>query len=316
MHHRHSNPQVPTAVGMAAAELPSASAQPSAMARSTQELEERPAVVKKKRAFVMQAPTPAKTTRRTVKAADLVYGTPGPLPPPAEVLNILGCQTLFLGIDTETHQLVPRNRSRTDIGRFGLWTSDLGDVCSQLRLVQVGWCKGELHWEKPKTTARLVKPEGFVIDADATAKHRISNELAQAEGAPITGVLEEFLAAALEVDRLGGRVVAHNLAFDSEMISEELKRSNLLEEAATWEGIASRGLCTMAPHIGHWIRKMAGMGDVPMNVRINLKDAARVLLPNCAELCVNHHHAGNDAEMHWYVCRELKRLAGRAAAQT
>ena len=301
---------------MAAAELPSPSAQQPAMARPAQELEERPAVVKKKRAFVMQAPTPAKTTRRTVKAADLVYGTPGPLPPPVEVLNILGCQTLFLGIDTETHKLVPRNRSRTDIGKFGLWTADLGDACSHLRLVQVGWSKGELCCEKPSTTARLVKPDGFVIDAEATAKHRISNELAQAEGASITEVLEEFLAAAVEVDRLGGRLVAHNRAFDSEMILEELKRANLLEQAATWEAIASRGLCTMAPHIGHWVRKMAGMGDVPMNVRIGLKDAARVLLPNCAELCAHHHHAGNDAEMHWHICRELKRLAGRAAAQT
>ena len=61
---------------------------------------------------------------------------------------------------------------------------------------------------------------------------------------------------------------------------------------------------------------MAGMGDVPMNVRISLKDAARVLLPNCAELCAQHHDAGNDAEMHWHICRELKRLAGVAVPQT
>ena len=51
-----------------------------------------------------------------------------------------------------------------------------------------------------------MKPDGFVIDPEATAKHRISNQLAQTEGASITKVLDEFLAATVEVDRLGGRV--------------------------------------------------------------------------------------------------------------
>ena len=80
-------------------------------------LNEKQAVVKKKRASAAQAPVPTKT-RRSVEATDLAHRSP---------------------------QLVPWTRSRTDICRFGFWIADLGGVCSRLRLVQAGWCRGKLH---------------------------------------------------------------------------------------------------------------------------------------------------------------------------
>ena len=104
------------------------------MATPAHELEEKRAIVKKKRASGEQAPMPAKT-RRIVNAAQLVYQSLGPLPPPNRV-NMLGSQA---------HQLVPWTRSRTDVCKFAFWFAHLGNVCSRLRLVQANWRQGVIQ---------------------------------------------------------------------------------------------------------------------------------------------------------------------------
>ena len=84
-------------------------------------------------------------------------------------------------IDVETHELAPPNKKRGAIGKFGLFGADLGDTCAHLRLVQLGWTVGKLNDDTPCTKVRVVKPTGFVIDPAATAVHRITQELAEAE---------------------------------------------------------------------------------------------------------------------------------------
>ena len=104
------------------------------MATPAHEFEEKQAVVKKKRASAAQAP-PAKT-KRIGNAAELVYRSPGPLPPLTGVLNMLRCQA---------RRLVPCPLSRIDTCKFGFWIADLRDVRSRLLLVQTSWRKGEIH---------------------------------------------------------------------------------------------------------------------------------------------------------------------------
>ena len=66
------------------------------------------------------------------------------------------------------------------------------------------------------------------------------------EGAPLQDVLRELMRHAVRVADLGGRVVCHNLAFDAEIIAEELRRAGLTDQVGTWNAIAGRGLCTMS----------------------------------------------------------------------
>ena len=53
---------------------------------------------------------------------------------------------------------------------------------STLRVVQVGWAIGEVTANEPKVKARLVLPEGFEIEASATAKHTITHAEAVSHG--------------------------------------------------------------------------------------------------------------------------------------
>ena len=76
---------------------------------------------------------------------------------------------------------------------------------------------------------------------------------------------------------------------------------------------ACRSIHARNPYITNWVRKLTGQNDVPMYVRMGLKDLIRTLMADCDGLCAKHHDAGNDAEMHWRVCRELKRLAAETS---
>ena len=263
----------------------------------------------KRGGFVMPALPPKKPTRIIPAVKDMVFGAPRPLPPPDEVKDLLGTHELLLGIDVETHQLTPRNSSRIGIGKYGLWSVDLGESCDHLRVVQIGWSKGTVGTDYPRTVARVIRPAGFVIDSAATALHRISMEMAETDGIALKQVLAEFFSEAVGVDNAGGRVVAHNLPFDAQLIENEMRRTGMLEEADAWAAIVKRGLCTMDPRTTHWVRNMAGLDGVPMMVRMGLKDLSAILLPNQLALRKQHHDAGSDAEMHWFVARELKRLA-------
>ncbi len=262
-------------------------------------------------------PQPApKKVYSTPKADQCVVGPPRPLPPPQEVVDALGTTELFVGVDVETHQLAPRNKTRGSVGKFGLWSADLGETCAELRIVQLGWCIGRLDAERPETKVKLIKPSGFVVDPAATAVHRVTQERAAAEGEDLSEVLGEMLADVLEATKGGGRVVAHNLAFDGEIIQRELERAGLGEKVQAWGEIVAGGLCTMMPHITHWVRRMAGMNDIDMYRRMGLKDMIKILLQNGLEMSRGHHDAGNDAQMHWYICRELKRYVQQAPAET
>ena len=96
----------------------------------------------------------------------------------------------------------------------------------------------------------------------------------------------------------------------------ELERAGFGDRVQAWEEIVAGGLCTMMPHVAHWVRRMAGMNDIDMYRRMGLKDMTKILLQNGLELSRGHHDAGNDAQMHWYVCRELKRYAQQVPAET
>ncbi len=127
------------------------------------------------------------------------------------------------------------------------------------------------------------------MDPAATAVHRVTHERAAAEGEDLVNALEEMLADVIEATKGGGRIVAHNLAFDGEIIQRELGRAGLGERIASWEAVVSDGFCTMMPQIAHWVRRMAGLKDENMYFRMGLKDMTKILLQNGLELSRGHH---------------------------
>ena len=223
---------------------------------------------------------------------------------------MFGSEREVIAIDCETHALVPpRPMTPWREGRFGLMTMLDPEGLSTLRLVQVGWAKGDIASAEPEVKTRMVKPEGFHINDQATAKHRISHALAEASGVTIRTALVGLCTDIFEVCERGGRVAGHHLEFDATLIAQELQLLGLREMLTEWEACVRKGFCSMSPHIGQWIRRQAAQAipDAPQRIPIKLSDAVFAMLPGGTKLLEEHHDAGRDALMRWLLYQELAR---------
>lgn len=93
------------------------------------------------------------------------------------------------------------------------------DKYASSRIVSISWivsCKHRAY----KQAYFIVKPEGFIVSEESTKIHGISYEQAVREGIPLAHVLE-MLKDALS---LCTSLVAHNIAFDSNVLKSELYR--------------------------------------------------------------------------------------------
>ena len=140
---------------------------------------------KKRKGFVFK---PIQKPERQTKAPrfdQLVFGPAPPLQASPAVRAMFGHEGLIVGVDVETHALVPpQPKGIWHAGNFGLQTKLDLDSITPLRIVQIGWVFGELSTDTPESKSRFVKPDGFHVDPDASAKHGISHERALAEGLP------------------------------------------------------------------------------------------------------------------------------------
>jgi DNA polymerase III epsilon subunit-like protein len=266
---------------------------------------------KKRRGFVCKPILKPERRVQTPRFDQLIFAEAPTASMPGKLVELLGDQDMFIGIDVETHQLAPRNHSPGVVGRFGHWSADLGNGYTELLVVQLGWCCGRFGDGRPTVKQRLVKPDGFAIDPAATEKHNIPHTRAFAEGGQLAEVLREFLHDVTAASKEGGRLVAHNITFDGELISMEMQRCGLDEGRDTLHRLLREGVCTMSPAICHWVREMTGEDNVPYYARMGLKQLVQALLPARRKMLERHHEAGNDAEMHWLVCQDLWERARR-----
>ena len=161
----------------------------------------------------------------------------------------------------------------------------------------------------PVVKHRLIKPEGFVVEESATAKHGITHASALSHGKALGEGLRELLRDVTALVNKGYRICGHHLGFDAGIILRELGRAHLGDSAGIWEQVVGEGLCTMNPDICHWVRKQIGIGDKPKNIPMRLRDLISILLPHHAGLVAQNHHAGVDAHMSMLVAQELHRRA-------
>ena len=236
------------------------------------------------------------------------------LPAPSTVREKFCGPGRFIGIDIETHALDARTGSRdwrTD--EFGFSTKASVELFSSLRLVQLGWACVFSDESAAVIKAKLIKPVGFSIEPGATAKHRISHEEACEKGVPLEDALREFFKDVGDAVNRGYRLCAHHMGFDAGIILRELDRAGLQQNMPEWASMVRKGLCTMDPSIGHWVRQQIGLRDMPRNVPMRLVDALSFMFPSHTDMLQKHHHAGNDAHMHLLLAQELHRRANLCA---
>jgi len=116
---------------------------------------------------------------------------------------------MFLFFDTETTGLPKR------------YWAPLDDLDNWPRLVQLAWLLTDETGREIKSISKIIKPNGFIIPAEAAAVHGISTERAHEEGVSLNPVLKEFVSAVDEAKIL----VAHNIQFDEKIMGAELLRN-------------------------------------------------------------------------------------------
>ncbi len=137
-----------------------------------------------------------------------------------QVLN----SSYYLFFDTETTG-VPRD-----------YKAPASNTRNWPRLVQLGWIVTDEEGNILSQGNEIVKPEGFVIPADAARVHGITTERAQREGKPLREVIEAFLKDAEQTKC----IVGHNISFDQKVVGSELYRLGIPDTIST-----AKSLCTM-----------------------------------------------------------------------
>ncbi len=265
----------------------------------------------KRRRFVMPA---QREKPRVPRTCELTLGPrKAPVPPPPEVAQKLGCATIAVGVDIETHDWEHRVGNKAVTGQFGAYSLCHPDDLDA-RIVQIGWAVGA-SGETPLIKERLVRPEGFRIASKAANYHGISHEKAVAEGGSLQEVLEDFMEDMLQAWQCGGRLVIHHLEFDCGIILRELERVHSTHQAA-WRDIAQRGLCTMDPWLGRWVRSCFGEDAGPSSAKntLRLSELMSKLVPKEDASFGPQHTAGPDAHRHWRLYFELLQLAAVSEA--
>eukprot|EP00973_Karenia_brevis_P009794 1323001-Karenia_brevis.AAC.1 len=186
------------------------------------------------------------------------------LPPlmPGAIVNRLGCPSMIVGFDCETHDWLDGTSKKGRIGPFGWYTMN-DDVCFA-RIVHLAWVIGDAgEGEQAIVKNAVIQPHGFLISDRASAVHGITHKDASTNGRQLAVVLDEFMRDVSESVLRGGRVCAHQLEFDAGVIACELQRCGLDKLHGEWLRIARCGYCTMNPHAGRWLLMRAGQDVGP-----------------------------------------------------
>ena len=131
---------------------------------------------------------------------------------------------MYLFFDTETTGL-PRN-----------WKAPVSDLNNWPRLVQLAWLQYDIAGNQIGGNNFIIKPEGFIIPADASKIHGISQDRALREGVALKTVLSDYQNLISQSTNL----VAHNISFDEKIVGAELVRSNMPNSIAD-----KNKICTM-----------------------------------------------------------------------
>lgn len=124
---------------------------------------------------------------------------------------------MHLIFDTETTG-VPRN-----------YRAPITDLQNWPRVIQLAWTLCDEAGNETAWAEYIIRPEGFVIPAEASRVHGITTQRALDEGVPLSEALDRFTEAVSKSSFL----IAHNVAFDEKVLGAEFLRAgraNLLDQ--------------------------------------------------------------------------------------
>jgi DNA polymerase III subunit epsilon len=116
---------------------------------------------------------------------------------------------MYLFFDTETTG-IPRN-----------YKAPVTDLANWPRVVQLAFLLADAGGATLAASEFIIRPDGFVIPADAARVHGITTERALAEGVPLAAALDGFTSSLQSATTL----VAHNISFDSNILGAEFLRA-------------------------------------------------------------------------------------------
>ena len=100
------------------------------------------------------------------------------------------------------------------------WSAPLRQLDNWPRMVQLAWLLCDAAGNEIASASRIVRPQGYVIPADASRVHGITTERALAEGIP----LADAVAEALPQLEKAAAAIAHNISFDEKILGAECLR--------------------------------------------------------------------------------------------
>jgi DNA polymerase III epsilon subunit-like protein len=108
------------------------------------------------------------------------------------------------------------------------------------RLVQLAWILTDEESNRIHTGNLIVKPDGFMIPADAANVHGITTQKAKEEGVPLVEAIEQFKA---DLD-VATYIIGHNIEFDKKIVGAEMIRLGMKDELEN-----KKSYCTMQSSI-------------------------------------------------------------------
>ncbi len=100
------------------------------------------------------------------------------------------------------------------------WDAPLKDLDNWPRMVQLAWLLCDEAGNELAAANRIIRPQGYLIPADAARVHGITTERALAEGVPLADALDEVLPRIEEA----ACAIAHNVSFDEKILAAECLR--------------------------------------------------------------------------------------------
>ena len=253
----------------------------------------------------------------TDNIGDLTYGDPPVQSPSNDVMDFFeNFGDEWLAFDIETHDLIPTanngGKGHDQVqGQFGHQCGINPSMMEPMRIIQLGWCFGNITANTRVTKTRLVLQDGVVISDAAIAKHQITNERIRKDGVPIQVVLHEFLHDVLDIVGRGGRICAHQIEFDAGVIALEMERYGFGSKIEMWSQAACCGFCTLNPSVSKWScdlffdHRHGNKSLLGRSSPVGLTDMVMAIIPHEFPKIARHHDAGIDAELTWELVREL-----------
>lgn len=103
------------------------------------------------------------------------------------------------------------------------WDAPLTRLSNWPRMVQLAWVMYDKEGQLLSLENHIIQPEGYVIPPDVSRIHGITQQIAMAQGKPLSHVLAHFA----QITHTAELLIAHNMQFDEKIVGAEFLRKKM-----------------------------------------------------------------------------------------